>query len=415
MKSAPLAALLFSSACLLTTNLGLRGDDWPQWRGPNRDGISGETGWSYTWPVAGPAKVWHADVGIGYGTVSVSKGRVYLLGNTAESDTAYCLDANTGATLWKYSYPCIAKDPNGYPGPRCTPTVDGESVFTLSRQGNLFCLDTKEGKVRWAKDLRQDFGGKVPTWGYSTSPLVEGDLVIVEPGAPGASVAALKKQTGEVAWKAGDDPTAYSSPIAFTGADGRCVLDFMAANLVCRSLKDGHELWRYEWVTSWAVNAATPILTGDGKVFISSDYNTGCALLDMTKNPPATLWKNKFMRNHNNSCVLWKGYLYGFDEKREFKCLELATGAVKWSEKKYGKGSLMVADGKLIIYSDRGKLGVADPSPDAYKELAFTTVFDVKSPHPSGASVDTWAVPVLANGKLYCRSLDELVCLNLAP
>ena len=385
-------------------------EDWPQWRGPNRDGISQEKGWSATWPAEGPNAVWRADVGIGYGTVSISQGRLYAMGNTDDTDTVYCLDANTGSVVWKHSYPCPAKDPNGYPGPRCTPTTDGGRVYALSRQGELFCLDAASGKVNWSKDYRKDFSAKVPTWGYSTSPLVEGNLLIVETSGAGASVVALDKETGKVAWQAGDDATAYSSPVAFSQKGERWLAVFTAPALVVRRVKDGTEVARYAWKTSWDVNAATPIVA-DGKVFISSGYNKGCALLELGDGELKAAWENKLMRNHANSCVLWKGHLYGFDES-ELKCVDIASGEVKWGEKKYSKGSLMLADGKLILYSNRAKLGLAEATPEGYKELAYAAVIQQKE-YPRGTSKDSWGAPVLANGKIYCRSLDDLVCLDV--
>jgi outer membrane protein assembly factor BamB len=396
------AAMSLAAVCAL-------GDDWPQWRGPHRDGISQEKGWSHAWPADGPKQVWKADIGLGYGTVSVSRGRLYVMGNTADTDTVYCLHAHTGAVVWKHSYPATAKDPNGYPGPRCTPTVDGATVFTVGRHGQLFALDAATGEVRWSKDYKKDFGAEVPTWGYSTSPLVEGNLVIVETSGQGASVVAFDKATGKVAWQNGNDPAAYSSPVAFDSKGERCLAVLSAPGLVFRSAKDGRELGRFPWKTSYDVNAATPIIAGD-KVFISSGYNKGCALIQVGASAPTAVWETKKMRNHANSCVLWQGHLYGFDES-ELKCIELATGEVKWGEKKYGKGSLMLADGKLILYSNRAKLGVAQASPEGYRELALAQVIQIKQ-YPPGANPDTWAAPVLAQGKIYCRSLDDLVCLD---
>jgi outer membrane protein assembly factor BamB len=405
-------------------------DDWPQWRGPNRDGVSKETGWLTTWPAEGPKRLWQAEVGTGYGTVSVSKGRLYVLGNTDNTDTVYCLDAATGASVWKHSYPCLAKDERaGYHGPRATPTVDGDRVYTVSRHGHLFCLDAASGSVKWSKDMVNDLGGSEPVdgddkgWGYACSPLVEGKWLIVEAGgkgtsapepasaAPGASVVALDKQTGKVVWKVGNDRAGYSSPVAFDLKGRRCLAVFTAGGPVVRLVKDGSELWRRDWKTAYEVNAATPIVN-EGKLFISSGYNRGCALFDLNASPPAPVWQSKAMRNHCNSCVLWQGHLYGFDES-QLKCLEWATGQVKWGENKYRKGSVLVADGKLILYSEDGKLGIAEATPAGYKELAFTQAIKVRSSYPGKAERPTWAVPVLANGRIYCRSQDDLVCLDL--
>lgn len=396
------SGLLFGWLLLVGSSL-LRADDWPQWRGPYRNGISEEKGWLSVWPADGPKSVWQGKVGIGYASLSVSRGHLYTLGNVGEEDSVYCLDANTGAEVWKHSYPCSSKDPNGYPGPRCTPTVDGDRVYTVSREGHLFCLKADDGKVVWSKDLRKDFGASVPTWGFAGSPLVEVNLLLVETGAPGASVVALNKLTGALVWKNGSEGAGYSSLVAYTLGGQRCLAVFSREHLVGRSMRGGTELWRFPWKTSYGVNSATPIVEGD-KVFASSGYNFGCGLLQVSTGAPRVLWQNKNMRNHVNSCVLWKNHLYGFDEG-ELKCLDFQTGAVKWAEKGYGKGSLMLADGKLILYSDGGKLGVAEASPAGFKELSKAQVLGGKS---------TWAAPVLANGKLYCRSSESLLCLDVA-
>lgn len=248
-------------------------------------------------------------------------------------------------------------------------------------------------------------------------------MLIVEPGGkgtsaqepasaePGASVVALEKETGKVLWKAGNDRAGYSSPVAFDLKGRRCLAVFTAGGPVVRQLKDGGEVWRFGWKTAYEVNAATPIVS-EGKLFISSGYNRGCALFDLSSNPPAPVWQSKVIRNHANSCVLWQGHVYGFDES-QLKCIEWATGEMKWGEGKYRKGSVTLADGKLILYSEDGKLGIAEATPAAYKELAFTQAIKVRGDYPGKAQTPTWAVPVLANGRIYCRSQDDLVCLDV--
>ncbi len=355
-----------------------------------------------TWPAEGPKKIWQASVGVGYSSVSVSQGRLYTMGNVDEVDYVYCLDAKTGAVIWKHNYNCSSKDPNNYPGTRCTPTVDGEFVYTLSREGHLFCLNTKDGKVVWSKEFTKDFRAQIPRWGFSGSPLVEVNLLLVETGGLGASVVALQKNSGTVVWKNGSDGVGYSSLVTYDAGGQRNFVVFPKDAVVGRAMRGGGELWRFPWKTSFGVNAATPIVEGD-KVFISSGYNYGCALLQFSQRPPKVVWQNKNMRNHVNSCVLWQGCLYGFDES-DLKCLDFNTGAVKWSTKGFGKGSLMVADGKLIIYGDSGKLAVAEATSTGYKELASAQVL-------GGSS--TWAAPVLADGKIYCRSMEKLICLDV--
>lgn len=391
-----LASLAASPACA---------DDWPQWRGPNRDGISRETGWRADWPAEGPKKLWEADVGIGFSSMSVSNGRVFTMGNVNETDRISCFDAETGKLLWKHEYPCSSKDPNGYPGPRCTPTVDGDRVYAVSRHGHFFCLDVASGKVIWSKDFAQDFGATSPKWGFAGSPLIEKDWVLCEVNATnGASVVAFNKRTGQVVWKNGRERAGYSSLVGFNLEGERCLAHFCADQFVLRRMADGSELWRIPWPTSYGVNAVTPIIAGD-KLFLASGYGFGCALFKISLKGPTELWRNKNMRNHINSCVLLEQHLYGYDEG-ELRCLDWNNGEVKWSTRDYGKGSLIASDGKLILYGQRGQLGLAAANSDAYKPLAQFQALGGK---------DTWAPPVLANGRIYVRSLDKLAAFDVRP
>ncbi|MBI5801146.1 MAG: PQQ-like beta-propeller repeat protein [Verrucomicrobia bacterium] len=377
--------------------------DWPQWRGPRRNGISAEKDYIAQWPKEGPRRLWATKVGVGYSSVSVAGGKLYTMGNLSDVDHVQCLDTANGKLVWDYKYPCNAADPNGYPGPRCTPTVDGNLVFTVSRNGHLLCLSAANGALVWTKNLVTDFGGYIPQWGYSGSPLVEGELLILETGSSGRSVAALEKKTGRVVWANGNAAAGYASPMAFDVARERAVAVFSAAGLTGRALSNGRVLWHYNWRTSYDVNAATPIIFDD-KIFISSGYGTGCALLQISATAAKLVWQNKGMRNHMNSCVLWQGHLYGFDEA-QLRCLDVITGVVKWSTPAYGKGSLMLADSRLILYGERGRLGLAEASPAGFRELAAAQVL-------GGSS--TWAPPVLSNGRIYCRSSTDLVCLDVS-
>jgi len=396
-----LLCIVFTTVFVLVNHI--HADDWPQWRGPNRDGISKETGWLAQWPADGPKKLWQVKVGTGYSSMSVSKGRVFTMGNVQDTDAVSAFDAETGKPLWKHEYPCPAKDPNGYLGTRCTPTVDENRVYTLSRVGQFFCLDAATGKVRWSKDFKKDFGAVPPKWGFAGSPLLENDWVLSEVSCPeGASVVAFNKLTGAVVWKNGNDRAGYSSLIAFDNGGERCLAQFSTDHIIGRRMKDGSELWRSLWKTDYGVNAATPVIEGV-QMFLSSGYNFGCALFNMTPQGITEVWRNKKMRNHVNSCVLVDGFLYGYDEG-ELKCLDWGTGEVKWGTREYGKGSLMVADGKLILYGQNGKLGLAEISSQAFKPI---TSFQAMG------GQNTWASPVLANGRIYVRNLDTLAAFDV--
>jgi outer membrane protein assembly factor BamB len=390
----------FSFATLALTVVAVTAADWPNYRGPTHDGISAETGWTTTWPATGPKALWKAKVGLGFSSVVIAQGRAYTQGNANDQDTIFCFDANTGDSVWKHSYaaPLDAKYYEG--GTSATPTVAGDHVYTVSKRGIIHCLGAADGKVVWTKNLQEELGAKIPEWGFAGSVLIEGDLAILNFGTAGV---ALDKKTGKVVWSSGADVSGYSTPIPFDASGERAVLFTTKQDVVALKVKDGKELWRFPWKTQYDVNAADPILSGN-KVFISSGYNRGAGVFDISKNPPEKLWENKNMRNHMASSVLWQGHLYGVDEN-QLRCVVFDTGEVKWTDKVSGKGSLSLADGKLIVLSERGELLVADPSPAGFKPLVRAQVVGGKC----------WTAPVLANGKIYVRTgPGDLVCVDVS-
>ena len=389
---------------ILTGIVAVQASDWPQWRGPTRDGISTESDWLAQWPASGLKPLWKTNVGLGCSSISVSQGRAYTQGNSNETDTVFCFDAATGKVLWQHSYACPLAPKYWDGGTLATPVVDGDRVYTVSKVGQLFCLHAATGEILWRKHLQIDCGAKMPTWGFAGSPLVIGQWVLFSTGATDGALMAFDKLTGAVAWQTGNDPAGYSTPTLFTFAGKQCLAVFNGFGLVVQELDGGKEIARFPWKTKYDVNAATPIVAGD-KIFISSGYSTGCALLQLQPGSLTALWQNKAMRNQFSSCVLWQDHLYGFDESA-LTCLDFATGAVKWTEPSLGKGALMLADGKLIIQGEKGELVLAEPSPAAFKEIARAKVLGGKC----------WVAPVLANGRLYARNnAGDLVCLNVAP
>ncbi len=371
--------------------------DWPNWRGPDHNGISDEKGWLEHWLKNGTKQLWKKSVGVGYSSVAVVGDRVYTMGNDGKTDTIWCLNADTGEEIWKHTYTC--KPAKDYKGPRATPTVDSKNVYTLSREGHVFCLDAKSGTERWKKKLN----ARPPGWGFSGSPLVFGKLLILNVGSAGV---ALDKGAGEIAWKSGSGKSGYATPVPFELGKRKCVAIFAEKTLEIVDPAKGNNICRHHWKTGSNVNAADPIISGD-KVFISSGYGHGCALLKIEGKKLTVLWQHKRMANHFNSCVLWKGHLYGFDWSNRFKCLDFATGKVKWSQRGFGRqSSLMIAGGKMVIMEARGTLVVAEPSPAGYKELARVKAL----------SGTCWTVPVLSGGRVFCRSHQgELVCIKVAP
>lgn len=396
MKKTPQAAFALLIALALSANAA----DWPHWRGPDYNGISKETGWSATWTGESPKQLWKAKVGTGFASFAVSNGRAYTTGNAKDQDTVFCFDASTGEEIWKHSYPAKL-DPKYYEGgTSATPTVDDDRVFTFSKRGMVHCLDAARGTVIWSKNLAEEVKAEMPTWGFAGSVLIEGDLAILNIGSAGAG---LDKKTGKVVWSSGTAASGYSSGVPFGSGNERAVMMAIERDVVAIKARDGKEVWRFPWKTQYDVNAADPILF-DGKVFISSGYNHGGGVFDVGSNPPREIWNNKNMRNHMNSSVLWQGHIYGVDEN-QLRCLDFNTGQVKWTDKASGKGSLMLADGKLIVLSDKGELIVADAAPSGFKPLSRRQVLGGKC----------WTVPVLANGKIYCRNAaGDVVCLDVS-
>ena len=390
-----LACLIVSSAQAL---------DWPHWRGPDRNGISKETGWLTTWPAEGPKQLWKANVGIGFSSIAVSQGRAYTMGNQANEDSVFCFEAETGKELWKHTYPSKLGAQSYEGGPHATPTVEAGRVYTLSKWGELVCLVADTGKPVWTKNVARESGAKVPTWGFASSVLVQGDTLYVNVGKTGM---ALAKADGKVLWTTGTDPSGYATPVPFTMGGRIALAVFGAKALYAVDVETGKELWNHPWKTSFDVNAADPIIQGDD-IFISSGYDHGCARLRLSGGVPSVVWENKNVRNHYDSCVLLGGQLYGFDEKGDLQCLDWNTGELKWSEsslkKKRTQGSLMAADGKLIALGPDGELAIVEATPAGFKAISRAQILDGKC----------WTAPVLANGRIYCRNAaGDLVCLDV--
>lgn len=393
------------AALLLTLPFAARAEDWPRWRGPDLNGITREKGWATRWPSEGPRQVWKAAVGTGFSSVAVSEGRLFTLGNKEATDTVYCLDAASGKPLWTHSYPCPL-DPKYYEGgPGSTPTVEAGRVYTLSKRGHLFCFNIADGKPVWEKDLIAELGVRKPEWGFSGSPLVDGDLLVLNVGGAGTGV---EKGTGKVAWRSDTNAAGYATPVPYTAEGKRCAILFSGKSLVAVRAEDGRELWRYPWVTKWDINASEPILVGT-KLFVST-FDRGCALLELASGKPIPIWQNKNMANHFNGCVVMDNLIFGMHGNtdqalKELRCLDFGTGEIKWRHEGFGLGALCGADGKLLILGDRGQLAVADPSAESFKPLAQAQVMGGKC----------WTVPVLANGKIYCRNAEgTLICLDVS-
>jgi outer membrane protein assembly factor BamB len=410
--AAVLAGLFLSSGIAADPAARAGAFDWPQWRGPNHDGISAEKGWLQTWPAEGPRPLWNKSIALGFSAVAVARGNLYTMGNDGAKDIIYCLDAATGNEKWNFSYPCDnARD---WPGPRAQPVVDEDRLYTCSWQGDIYCLKADKAaeadkQVVWefhAKDLKMPAPN---VWGFAGSALIQGKTAIFNVGSSGL---ALDKMTGEVVWKSNPKPSGQAAPVPFK-LEGRECLAFFGGDkrIVCATAADGHEFWSAPWPTGCDVCAADPIVVGK-EIFVASGYGTGCALFEIGKDKP--LWRNKQVRAHFSSPILYEGFLYGIDgntgEKNTLKCIDPKTSEMKWSKETGGMASMMLADGKLIIMVDGGTLVLAEASPAAYKELARAKV-------TAGLC---WTMPVLSNGRIYCRNYlkdkktSELVCVDVS-
>jgi outer membrane protein assembly factor BamB len=400
---------------------GAGGGDWPQWRGPNRDGLSPETGLLTAWPPEGPRVIWRKPIGRGFSSLAVAGGRLYTMSEEAGSEQAgpsapaphseavVCLDAGTGNEVWRFRYPNRFDERFGS-GPRSTPAVDGGYVYAVGPTGIFHCLRADTGVKVWRHDLREEFHGRPVQYGVAFSPLVEGRLVYVLPGGPdGNAVAAFDKRTGALVWKALDDPAGYSSPVALTAAGVRQVLFLTNTELVSLSPERGEVYWRYPWQTDGGFNIATPVAFGN-YVFLSSAYNKGCVLLEVTAQADGSLqagrvYEHNRMRNYFASSVRLGDYLYGFD-MTDLVCMDVRTGRVVWRQKgsrTFGKGTLLIADGHLLILCEDGTLILAEATPAGYRPKATYRVFPNKC----------WTVPVLSRGQLYVRDESEVLCLDL--
>ena len=375
----------------------VQGADWPGWRGPQRTGISAEAGWD----AAAPQPLWRRPVGPGCASVAVGQGRLYTMGydDAKGQDVVYCLNAETGAEIWTFPYACSKFDSNHEGGPAVTPTLDGNRLYTLSVEGHLHCIDALSGDVIWKDDLRQSLGAKPPKWGFAGSPVVLDGMVVIDVGV----AAAFNKADGELIWKSSDYGAGYSTPMPFDSAGTPSLAVFNKLGLLVLNRTNGQESARFGWETKYGVNAATPIIAED-LAFISSGYNRGCAVVRLGEGNPTKVWESREMRNQMASSVLWQGHLYGFDEST-LKCLDLKTGERRWAQRGLGKGSLMSADGKLIVQSEDGNLVIAEASPQGFAPLSTTE---------QAVSGRSWVVPVLANGRIFCRSnKGELACFDV--
>ena len=427
-----LAACLVAPAiavvlCLCVTEVGAA--DWPQWRGQHRDGKSPETGLLQSWPEKGPPLAWRAEgLGGGFSSVAVVGDRIYTLGDLGDGQYAIAVKRDGGAMVWKTKIGPTWEDK--YLGPRSTPTVDGNRVYVLGTEGDLFCLDAASGEKIWSRNLPKDFGGTMMKaqgtyeWKFSESPLIDGDRVVVTPGARNAALVALEKKNGKEIWRTtipdlgerGADGAGYSSVIVSEAGGIRQYVQFLGRGVIGVEAKTGKFIWGYNPVANDVANIATPLIDGEF-VFASSGYGTGSALIKLASTDEGLAAEEVYfldpetMQNHHGGLILHEGYIYtGTGHNKGFPlCVKMADGEVAWGKiRNEGQGSAAVsyADGRLYFRYQDGLMVLVEATPAGYNEVGSFMIPDVKQP--------SWAHPVIADGKLYLREQDNLFCYDIS-
>ena len=410
MKSHFIMILVLAAA--VVTLLGAQtptGSDWPQWRGPDRNGLSKETGLMKQWPASGPPRLWSiSNLGAGYGTVAIQGDRIFVQTLVGRQSAVASLNRSDGKLIWSRALGPGGNNDRG-PGPRGTPTVDGDRVYVLTESGDLASLKTQDGAPLWQRNILKEFNGRNIGWDISESPLVDGNNLIVTPGGRGAGMVALDKMTGKTVWTSKElsDEAGYASVIAADVEGVRTLMTLTSAGGVGIRAADGKLMWKYPRVANDTANIATPIFY-DNKVFYTSAYDTGGALLRLTAQAGEVkaqeIYFTREMQNHHGGVVLVNGFLYGFNNSI-LTCLEFATGKMMWRDRSVGKGSLTYADGNLYILSEDNVVGLAEASPAGYREKGRFQIADQGLP--------SWAHPVVSGGNLYIRNQRTLASYDI--
>ena len=392
--------------------------DWPQWRGLQRDGLSGETGLLKEWPKEGPKLVWQVkDLGSGYSTPAVVGDRLYLLSNQGlDNEFVQALESKAGKQVWSQRIGKVGNPDQqpSYPAARSTPTVDGEGLYAFSSDGDLACLDRASGKVSWQKNVRKDFGGQPGTWAYSESPLIDGEAVVITPGGAEATMVALNKKTGELIWKCavpGGDQAAYSSAVVDDAGGVRQYVQMLQKGMVGVEAKTGKLLWRYDR-TAKGSPAVIPTPVAGGDIIYSAGARNGGGGIRLKVNggtfETEQLYFSPRLPTSIGGAVKVGEYLYG-TSAGALLCLDFKTGDVKWDDRSVGPAGLCYAEGRLYLHGENGEVALVEATPEAYREKGR---FKPTDP-PNRGSSKAWAYPVVADGKLYIRDLGTLWCYDV--
>ena len=386
-------------------SLGALAAEWPRFRGPFDDGISRETGINKDWAARLPNQLWNAPMSDGgYAGPSVAAGKIFIIDHAGSKDIVRALKLATGETVWTYEYEDTAS--NNYGFSQATPLYDNGKLYTISCMGKVFCLNAETGEKIWGANLVADFGGRLPSWRMATSPFIDGDRLILIPGAPNnGAVVALNKTTGQLLWKGGgSDIPGYATPVVATIQGVKQYVIFSGTSLNGVETETGKLLWSFPWKTQHDVNAALPLVAGNS-IFITSNYRRGCALVEITPDGPVKAWENTNMHSHFSTPVVIDNLIYGTTDPGKLVCLDPRNeGKIVWEQRGFGKGGLIAVDGVLLVLDgNNGDLAMVKATPEAYQELGRF--------RPLGGQ--SWTAPIVADGKLIIRNQKTLAVYDL--
>ena len=380
---------------------------WTDFRGPLRDGHYREQPILTDWPAGGPKPAWKQPVGGGYASFVIARGRAFTIEQRGPQEVVAAYDVATGRELWTNGWTAFFREMMGGDGPRATPTWSDGRVYALGALGELRSIDETTGRTVWRTNILAEAGAKNLQWGMSASPLIVDNTIVVLPGgANGNSVVAYDRAKGTRVWSAQDDQQAYSSPMLVTLAGVRQILVFSASRLMGLTPDAGRMLWEYPWKTQFDINASQPLVVGDNRVFLSTGYGTGAAVIELTaagdRVTPREIWRNIRMKNQFTSSVLHEGHVYGLDEAI-LACLDVATGDLKWKGGRYGYGQVLLASGHLIVLTEDGNMALVRATPERHEEKMRFPVLEGK----------TWNHPAMSEGYLLVRNLAEMAAFDL--
>jgi outer membrane protein assembly factor BamB len=412
MKTRSIFASVLTLAVLAVLASPAAGDDWPRWRGPAGNGISAESDWDPAALDPSARILWKANVGMGHSAVAVRGGLLYAMGNRQvtsgphageHEDVVYCLDAETGREVWHYAYPC--KDGQD-PGPGSSPALDGELLYTFGREGQLIAFNASDGSIRWRRDVA---AGAAPSWGFAGSPLIEGDMVLLDAGKSGYAV---DKHTGKIIWASELEECGFSTPAVFSLGEQRLAAIAARSKVYVIDIASGDQLWSHE---CQAIN--DPIAVGNR--LLLSGAGRAAELVQLGADEPEVIWSQRGLLGHYANPVIIGDYVFGIGRARRtyhLQCADLRTGELKWSKEIGEWGALIAAAGKLIVIDDFGKLLIVDAVPDAYRLISSAKVLEMAD----NTGVDNrrqchcWTAPALADGLVYVRNTyGELACVDL--